>query len=124
VAPGKFATVQVTPSGREALRSRRPITLTKHLEKPEPRAKSRGGEIQCDEALFAKLRGLRRTLADERNVPAYVIFSDVALREMARQNPITPAQFRRIPGVGEQKLKDFAKPFLAAIAEYLQSNSR
>ena len=124
VAPGKFATVQVTPSGREALRSRRQITLTKHLEKPEPRAKSRGGEIQCDEALFAKLRGLRRTLADERNVPAYVIFSDVALREMARQNPITPAQFRRIPGVGEQKLKDFAKPFLAAIAEYLQSNSR
>jgi len=124
VAPGKFATVQVTPSGREALRSRRQITLTKHLEKPEPRAKSRGGEIQCDEALFAKLRGLRRTLADERNVPAYVIFSDVALREMARQNPIIPAQFRRIPGVGEQKLKDFAKPFLAAIAEYLQSNSR
>jgi len=124
VAPGKFATVQVTPSGREALRSRRSITLTKHLEKPEPRAKSRGGEIQCDEALFAKLRGLRRTLADERNVPAYVIYSDVALREMARQNPITPAQFRRIPGVGEQKLKDFAKPFLAAIAEYLQSNSR
>jgi len=124
VAPGKFATVQVTPSGREALRSRRQITLTKHLEKPEPRAKSRGGEIQCDEALFAKLRGLRRTLADERNVPAYVIFSDVALREMARQNPTTPAQFRRIPGVGEQKLKDFAKPFLAAIAEYLQSNSR
>ena len=124
VAPGKFATVQVTPSGREALRSRRSITLTKHLEKPEPRAKSRGGEIQCDEALFAKLRGLRRTLADERNVPAYVIFSDVALREMARQNPTTPAQFRRIPGVGEQKLKDFAKPFLGAIAEYLQSNSR
>ncbi|HEY2713430.1 MAG TPA: DNA helicase RecQ [Chthoniobacterales bacterium] len=124
VAPGKFATVQVTSSGREALRSRRPITLTKHREKPEPRAKSRGGEIQCDEGLFAKLRGLRRTLADERNVPAYVIFSDVALREMARQNPTTPAQFRRIPGVGEQKLKDFAKPFLAAIAEYLQGNSR
>ena len=57
-------------------------------------------------------------------MPAYVIFSDVALREMARTYPTTPAEFRRIPGVGEQKLKDFAEPFLAAIADYLQTNSR
>jgi len=53
-----------------------------------------------------------------------VIFSDVALREMARTYPTTPAEFRRIPGVGEQKLKDFAEPFLAAIADYLLINSR
>ena len=57
-------------------------------------------------------------------MPAYVIFSDVALREMALHYPTTPAEFRRIPGVGEQKLKDFAEPFLAAIADYLQSNPR
>ena len=67
---------------------------------------------------------MRRTLADARNVPAYVIFSDVALREMARTYPTTPAEFRRIPGVGEQKLKDFAEPFLAAIASYLDTNPR
>jgi len=46
------------------------------------------------------------------------------LREMARTYPTTPAEFRRIPGVGEQKLKDFAEPFLAAIADYLPINSR
>ena len=63
-------------------------------------------------------------LADARNVPAYVIFSDVALREMARTYPTKPAEFRRIPGVGEQKLKDFAQPFLAAIADYLEENPR
>ena len=67
---------------------------------------------------------MRRTLADERNVPAYVIFSDVALREMARSYPTTPAEFRRIPGVGEQKLKDFAGAFLAAISDYLKTNPR
>ena len=67
---------------------------------------------------------MRRELADARNVPAYVIFSDVALREMARSCPTTPTEFRRIPGVGEQKLKDFAEPFLAAIGEYLQTNPR
>jgi ATP-dependent DNA helicase RecQ len=124
VAPGKFATVQVTPAGREALRTRAPITLTKQAEKPEAKGKQRAGAIECDEALFEKLRAVRRELADARNVPAYVIFSDVALREMARAYPTTPAAFGRIPGVGEQKLKDFAEPFLAAIAEFLQDHPR
>jgi ATP-dependent DNA helicase RecQ len=124
VAPGKFATLQVTETGRTALRTRAPITLTKQAEKPEAKVKQRAGAIECDEALFEKLRGVRRTLADARNVPAYVIFSDVALREMARSYPTTAVEFRRVPGVGEQKLKDFAEPFLAAIIDYLQSNPR
>ena len=124
VAPGKFATLQVTADGRVALRERKSITLTKQVEKPAARTKQRAGAIECDETLFALLRGVRRTLADERNVPAYVIFSDVALREMARSYPTTPAEFRRIPGVGEQKLKDFADTFLAAILEYLKTNPR
>ncbi len=124
VAPGKFATLQVTEAGRAALRDRTAITLTKQIEKPAVKVKQRAGEIECDEALFEKLRGVRRVLADARNVPAYVIFSDVALREMARTYPTNPVAFRRIPGVGEQKLKDFADPFLAAIADYLQTNSR
>jgi ATP-dependent DNA helicase RecQ len=124
VAPGKFATLQVTEAGRAALRERTPITLTKQFEKPAAKTKQRAGEIECDETLFALLRGVRRMLADERNVPAYVIFSDVALREMARSYPTTPAEFRRIPGVGEQKLKDFAEAFLAAIIDYLKTNPR
>ena len=124
VAPGKFATLQVTAAGREALRERTAITLTKPPEKPEAKAKQRAGAIECDEALFEDLRRVRRNLADERNVPAYVIFSDVALREMARSYPTTPSEFRRIPGVGEQKLKDFAEPFLAAIKDYLAEKPR
>jgi ATP-dependent DNA helicase RecQ len=124
VAPGKFATLQVTSAGREALRARQPITLTKPPEKPAPRVKQRAGEIECDEALFEELRFVRRNLADERNVPAYVIFSDVALREMARSYPTTPKAFRKIPGVGEQKLKDFAEPFLACINNYLSDHAQ
>ncbi len=124
VAPGKFATVQVTAAGREALRERTPITLTKQPDKPTAKSRRRAGAIECDEALFEDLRLVRRDLADQRNVPAYVIFSDVALREMARSYPTSPAEFRRIPGVGEQKLKDFAKPFLAAINNYLETHPR
>ena len=120
VAPGKFATFQVTEAGRAALRSRAPVTLTKPAERPERNRKLRPGAIECDEALFEKLRVVRRGLADKRNVPAYVIFSDVSLREMARSCPETTAEFRRIPGVGEQKLRQFSEPFLAAIADHLR----
>ena len=108
-----------------ALRERTSITLTKPIDVPtKTKTKGRAGEIECDEALFDQLRAVRRTLADERNVPAYVIFSDVALREMARSYPTTPAEFRRIPGVGEQKLRDFSEAFLAAISAYLETNER
>ncbi len=123
MASGKFATLQLTDDGRAALRDRTSITLTKPTD-VATKTTTRAGEIPCDEALFDRLRSVRRTLADERNVPAYVIFSDVALREMARTYPTTRAEFRRIPGVGEQKLKDFAEPFLGAITEYLASNPR
>jgi ATP-dependent DNA helicase RecQ len=123
-APGKFATLNLTEKGRAALRDRTPITLTKQPEIASTKGRGRAGAIEADEQLFEVLRNVRRTLADERNVPAYVIFSDVALREMARSYPTTPAEFRRIPGVGEQKLRDFAEPFLGAINSYLSTNDR
>jgi len=123
-APGKFATLSLAPAGRDALRHRTPITLTKQIEVVAHDQKPRAGAIECDEALFDLLRGQRRNLADERNVPAYVIFSDVSLREMARSYPTSATEFRRIPGVGEQKLKDFAETFLSEIKNYLAVNSR
>src|SRR6266513_1712204 len=123
-APGKFATLKLTQTGLDALRQRTPITLTKPIDVAASTGKARAGAIECDELLFERLRVLRRKLADERNVPAYVIFSDVSLREMARAYPTTASEFRRVPGVGEQKLKDFAEPFLAGIAEYLATNPR
>src|SRR5437868_63945 len=125
-APGKFATLQLTDAGREALRNRNSITLTKpfDVETTKRSKKHRAGEIKCDEGLFEQLRVLRRQIADERDVPAYVIFSDVSLREMARAYPTTSAEFGRIPGVGQQKMRDFAEPFTSAIRGYLTSNPR
>jgi ATP-dependent DNA helicase RecQ len=123
-APGKFATLALTRSGRDALRHRTPITLTKQIEVVARDQKAREGAIECDEVLFERLRGLRRRLADERNVPAYVIFSDVSLREMAKNYPTNATEFRRIPGVGEQKLKDFADAFSGEIKNYLAANPR
>jgi ATP-dependent DNA helicase RecQ len=124
-APGKFATLSVTDVGMAALRRRTPITLTKPFEAPAKKVRiPRAGEIECDEELFERLRALRRRLADERDVPAYIIFSDATLREMARACPQNKNEFVQIGGVGQQKLKEFAEPFLAEISRYLRRDER
>ena len=98
--------------------------MTKQIEIAEKRARIKAGAIECDEVLFERLRALRRQLADERSVPAYIIFSDVSLREMARRYPANSTEFRSIPGVGEQKLKDFGEAFLLEIRGHSAENQR
>src|SRR6201999_3480182 len=80
----KFNTAELTMEGRAALKSRQKIVLTRAVAAPEAASKHRAGEIDCDEALFDRLRQLRKRLADERGVPPYIVFSDVSLRQMAR----------------------------------------
>ncbi len=68
-----------------------------------------------DSPLFEELKQLRRSLADERNVPAYVVFSDATLLEMTEQRPTTEAELLSISGVGPKKLATFGDPFLETI---------
>jgi ATP-dependent DNA helicase RecQ len=120
----KFSVVEITKAGLAALKSRQKITLTKPVAAPALRDQHRAGEIACDEALFEKLRTLRKQLADERSVPSYIIFSDVSLRQMARIYPTSDKDFSRISGVGEKKLREFGAVFMAEIATHLQTNAR
>ena len=119
----KFSVLELTNDGLAALKERRKITLTKPAVTPETKT-YHVGEIACDEVLFDRLRQLRKKLADERDVPAYIIFSDVALRQMARNYPASESEFARISGVGEKKLREFGEIFLGEIAAHLQSNAR
>jgi ATP-dependent DNA helicase RecQ len=117
----KFNVLQLTEQGQAALKERQPIRLTKAATVTKT-TQPRVGEISCDEALFERLRRLRKRLADERGVPPYIVFSDVSLRQMARTYPSNAAEFAQISGVGEQKLKRFGKIFLSAIAKYQRDN--
>jgi ATP-dependent DNA helicase RecQ len=121
----RFNVLQLTPEGRDALRSRQKISLTRTVQTPERKTSrpSRAGEIECDEALFEKLRALRRKLADERSVPAYIVFSDSTLRYMARDCPRTTTEFSRISGVGERKLAEFGDVFIGEIALHLKETA-
>ena len=66
-------------------------------------------------ALLAVLKALRLEIARERGVPAYIVFPDRTLIDMARRRPRTEAEFAEVNGVGAAKLEQFAAPFLVAI---------
>jgi ATP-dependent DNA helicase RecQ len=119
----KLSVLELTTAGASLLKTRGKVTLTKPAVVPEKAAR-RVGEIACDEVLFERLRLLRKKLADERDVPAYIVFSDVALRQMARQYPCNERDFSRISGVGEKKLREFGEMFLGEIAAHLQAQPR
>jgi ATP-dependent DNA helicase RecQ len=121
----EFPVVEITPSGLSALRSRKIIMLTRPMARPKTKPPPRRtGEIECDEALFGRLRAVRKRLADERGVPAYVIFGDATLREMARRYPATREALGGIFGVGQRKLQEFGDTFAAEIAAHLQVHPR
>ncbi len=65
-----------------------------------------------DDALFESLRILRKELADRQQVPAYIVFSDKVLREMAARKPTTPAELLEVSGVGPAKLERYGSAFL------------
>lgn len=71
----------------------------------------------ADQALLEKLRGLRRELAQTRGVPAYVVFADRSLIEMASARPVEDPAFRLIHGVGARKAKEYGPAFMRLIAE-------
>jgi ATP-dependent DNA helicase RecQ len=115
-----YRTLSLTEDGRKALVERTPVRVV--APPPTVAKRSRadrsaaGDDDDVDESLFRKLREKRKMLADERNVPAYVVFSDAVLRAMAREKPTTLSAMRRISGVGEKKLADYGEIFVAVVS--------
>ena len=68
-------------------------------------------------ALFQKLKQLRTRIADEKGLPAYIVFSDYSLLEMARIRPSTDDEMLAISGVGPKKLAQYGAAFLKALGE-------
>ncbi len=110
--------LRITERGEDLRRG----TGTFHFRPATPRAKVRAGTIAASEGgdpdLLAALKAVRLKLARERQVPAYVIFSDRTLIDMTALQPRNLDEFAQVNGVGAAKLKDFGKVFLAAIAAY------
>ncbi|RMG36953.1 MAG: DNA helicase RecQ [Gammaproteobacteria bacterium] len=121
-----YAVLQLTERARPLLRGE--VTL----ELARPRVRERAGQRRkrsvssqgpYDEALFERLRALRKQLADEQGVPPYVIFGDASLAQMARDQPRDAEAFLAVHGVGTHKLEKYGEAFLRAIADYCTDTS-
>jgi ATP-dependent DNA helicase RecQ len=107
--------------GGGAFRFRRDVTRSGRAASRAAPAPAVADLSEADETLFAALKELRLDFARERGVPAYVIFGDRSLADMARKKPASEVEFAQVFGVGEAKLRDFAQPFLAVIAKFTGS---
>ena len=112
----------VTELGRQTLKARSRIDLRTDVlaQKPPKRGKpaTSAPVASGDRGLLDALKELRRDLAKAQNVPAYVVFADRSLLEMAAQKPRDQDQLRQIHGVGQAKLDRFGAAFLAVIRDF------
>jgi ATP-dependent DNA helicase RecQ len=112
-----FGTLKLTPLTKPILREGERVALARPRVKIEKKARKPGEVLsETDEALFQQLRLLRRAIAEEEEVPPYVVFSDQTLREMATRRPKSRVDLLNVPGVGQRKLVRYGTRFLDAIA--------
>ena len=116
--------LQLTEAARTVLKSENSLMLAVprlQLVKTTAKQKRRSVSANADSKLFARLRHLRKQIADQENLPPYVIFSDVSLSEMSELMPINDSQFLSITGVGHIKLDKYGEEFLSEIKQYVDT---
>ena len=87
-----------------------------------PARRAAAGELEGDAAeLFGRLRALRAQLARRQGVPAYVVFSDKTLREMAAAQPRDLRQLQNVGGVGSFKAEQYGAQFLEIISDFQET---
>ena len=124
---GEFPTLSLTDSGRKVLRGEMTPILVKPLVAVKKKEISRRGRqkkeeewAEVDQELFQLLRRKRAELAQKQGVPAFVIFGDKSLRDMATIKPVTRAGFATVYGVGDHKLRIYADTFVGVIKKYFE----
>ncbi len=119
----------ITARGREVLRGKAAVELRKEAlveraDKRQPRSTPAGGAngqilSGTDASLFEALKAIRRALATEKKVPAYVVFPDKTLLDMVHLKPQTRGQMAMVHGVGTAKLEQYGEAFLTCVREHL-----
>src|SRR5262245_4996958 len=118
----EFPVLRLNEASKEVLRGERSVQLLQPKTKVKKSRFDDESWKDVDSGLFEALRSLRREISSQRNVPAYVVFSDTTLRDMARVRPSTVSALLSIRGVGERKCADLGEQFLQAISNYCRAN--
>ncbi|MET3010083.1 DNA helicase RecQ [Stenotrophomonas koreensis] len=121
VEPANHGGLQLTPASRAVLSGQQPVLMRRDSEaRPlRTRQEQRTGlsVLPADLPLFNALRGLRRELAQEQGVPAYVILHDSTLRSIAEQRPTSVVELGRVGGIGGSKLSRYGQRIIELILE-------
>ena len=118
--------LKIMPASEPVLFGNQSIQLFKATamrEKAAPTEKIKPVVEQQRDELFEILRQLRKTLAQEKGVPPYIIFTDVTLEAMAQVKPISAQDLQQVHGVGEAKLAAYGEYFLEAIRDYVSAHA-
>lgn len=113
--------LKLTEACRAVLRGEQTLMLRKDIQTPKSKAKGyekRQPTHSADNALWNALRAKRKQLAEEQDVPPYVIFHDATLMAMVENRPQTHSQLALIPGIGERKLALYGDAFLEVLAAF------
>jgi ATP-dependent DNA helicase RecQ len=121
---GEYGVLKLTDKGRRVLKGLDPPLL---LEAPKKKTApkpifEKDSWAGVDRELFELLRRLRRDLAHQRAMPAYIVFSDATLRDLSRRQPQTPGEMLRVSGIGLKKLEQYGEQVLYEIRKYLRKN--
>ncbi len=114
---GDYNVLKLTQKSLGLLRGDEKVFLKAMPEEKQKKVLDQAGAM--DEELFLRLRRLRKSLADQADLPPYVIFSDASLREMASRKPTSTDTFRQISGVGDRKLEMYGDLFIGEIVSHV-----
>ncbi|HML73724.1 MAG TPA: DNA helicase RecQ [Anaerohalosphaeraceae bacterium] len=121
---GEYHVLGVTEKGRAVLKGDAKPRLFKPAQKPAKVSKAASESWEgVDKGLFETVKLLRAAIAAQKQLPAYVIFGDAGLRDMARRRPSTLEQFLRVQGVGQKKCDQYGKRFIETIRDYCRTHS-
>lgn len=115
----KYPILTLDPSANEVLFQDKSVLIKRRIEKDFA---SETKELNYDENLFEILKSLRFEIADIHNIPPFIVFADVSLKEMSTYYPISVDNMLKISGVGIHKLEKYGNVFIETIQKYVKKN--
>ena len=119
----KYPVLILAPSANDVLFKNKAVFIKKKIEKLNDDTNLESGlQKPVDSVLFDILKKLRAEIANKFNVPPFIVFTDISLKEMASNYPISEDSFLNISGVGHYKMERYGHIFLNSIQDYVKSN--
>lgn len=118
-----YAALRLTEAARPVLKGEVPVQLAVPRLEFKPDKKTKQAPANYDRTLFTRLKHLRKVLAEENEVPPYVVFSDATLVDMACKLPVNRTTLLEVSGVGQTKLDRYGDAFIKLIDDYIHRDS-